>query len=409
MKNVLFILHEYHPNASAITNCLDSIIEEMAKNKINITIITRRINFETAKIFKDNNITVYRINDYINLFLNKVKETKGIKNVFYRILLKIVYIYKGKIKKDTEGYFNIKKTTTYINKIFKKNKYDTIISVSWPFKTHIIAKNIKLKYPNIVWIAYQFDPHAYNYTINGNIEFRIQEETENLKYADKIFLPENNYQENLKTDLKVLKEKYCPIEFALVKESNLNITSPCSKKIIFAYAGTFYENIRTPYNMFKFFEHIDFDYEINLYYITEINEKIFQEYKNIFKDKINLYKGKSKEECNSALAKANIIINIGNEITNQIPSKCYELISLGKPIVNFYSIENDTSKQIFSKYPLVLNISKDFDENDIKKFIDFCMSNKNKILSFQKATANYQKANEVAKKFIKEVNKCHGN
>ena len=81
MKNALFILHEYYPNNSAITNCLNSIIEEMIKQNIKVSVVTRRINFKYSKKEDINNVTVYRLNDYINLYLNKTKETYGLKKI----------------------------------------------------------------------------------------------------------------------------------------------------------------------------------------------------------------------------------------------------------------------------------------------------------------------------------------
>ena len=60
MKKVLFILHDYYPNASAITNCLNPIIEEMVKENIQIDVVTRRLDFKTSKVAIINGVNVYR-------------------------------------------------------------------------------------------------------------------------------------------------------------------------------------------------------------------------------------------------------------------------------------------------------------------------------------------------------------
>ena len=162
--------------------------------------------------------------------------------------------------------------------------------------------------------------------------------------------------------------------------------------------------------MLDFFKSINIPFKIIICYGGyELVDNILNEYKQFFKDNLILFKNKPKEECDKILNEANIIINIGNEIANQIPSKVFEYISLGKPIVNFFSIQNDTSKKVLKNYPLVLNIYKEYTIEDVKRFEFFCQKNRNIILPFNDATKNYKTANEIAKEFIKEVEKCNEN
>lgn len=408
MKNVLFIVHEYYPYGSAITNCLSPIIKEMKKRNINIYILTRRTHFHIKKYENIDNIEVYRIDDWFNIYNNNTINAKNKLILFLnRCLLKIVWIYKTKVIKNHEGFLNQNQAIKKGKKIVKKYNIDTIISCSYPFSMHKIAKEIKND--NIKWVAYQFDPHTFNHTLNSNLKNkRLKEEIETFSYADKIFLPPENYEENMKTELKVLKDKYYPIDFALIKNNIANKPKK-NNKIIFTFTGTFYENIRTPNDMLEFFKNIDVDYELHLYYIAEKTiDDVLLEYKKVFKDKLVLFNNKSKEECDEALKNSNIIINIGNRIANQTPSKVFEYISMGKPIINFYNIENDTSKKVLKNYPLVLNIKNDYTTEDIEKFNNFVLKNKDRVLTFEEIKEKYKTAEDIAKEFIREVNKCYG-
>lgn len=411
MKKVLFILHEYYPYGSAITNCIDPIIQEMKKKNIEVSIITRRTQRIIKKFEIIDNVRVYRINDYFTMNNSIIENSKSkIRTCYHRLIRKIIWNYKTTIKKDNDGYLNKERTIKLINKHLKKN-FDTIISCSYPFKTHRIAYEIKKENNKIVWVAYQFDPHSLNCTLDENkIEQRMNEEIKILSKADKIFLPMDNYEQNIKTELNVLQEKYYPIDFPLIKEKRNNNKSKKNKLIKFAFTGTLYDNIRLPYNMLDFFRNIEFDYELNLCYITstKISNKL-KDYKKVFGKKLILNENLSKEKCDEIIDSSNIIINIGNEISNQTPSKVFEYVSYGKPIINFYSIKEDTSKKVLEKYALKLNIYKDFTKEDIDKFNDFCNKNFNKILSFKEATKNYKTAEQVADEFIREVNKCEIN
>ena len=409
MKKVLFIVHEYYPYGSAITNCIEPIIKEMQKQNIDITILTRRTKFSLKKFEIIDGINVYRINDWFNLSLDKINSSNiKIEKYFYRFILRTIGFYRNRIKKDSIGFFNLKRGIRKGNKIIKNNKQDTIISCSYPFSTHKIAYDLKQK-NNINWVSYQFDPHTFNHTLNFNlINKRLHEEIKYFSKCDKIFLPKENFEENMKTKLCVLKDKYYPIDFALIKKIEYEDFSKNNEKIIFVFAGTFYENIRMPNNMLDFFKNINLNYELHLYYIAEKQiEDVLIDYQKILKDKLILHNNKSKKECDEALNNANIIINVGNNIANQTPSKVFELISLRKPIINFYSIKNDTSKKVLINYPLVYNIYQEYSKDVIKDFELFCKNNKYKKLSYEKIKENYKTSTEIAQEFINEVNKCN--
>lgn len=268
-----------------------------------------------------------------------------------------------------------------------------------------IAKNTKASF-----VSYQLDPF-YNNSVLGNQgkQKRLKTEINVLKHADKVFLPFENYDENMQCGLKVLKDKYYPIDFALIKEKTVAKPKP-SNKISFVFTGTFYKDIRTPYAMLDFFKNADFNFNIDLYYIADENiEARLLQYQKEFDGKLNLYRGKTKDECDKALENANIILNIGNKISNQTPSKVYEYISMGKPVINFHSIKNDTSKRALAKYPLVLNVFEEYTDNDVKDFKEFCIKNKDTVLTFDEVTQKYKTAFEIAKEFINEVEKCCAN
>ena len=68
--------------------------------------------------------------------------------------------------------------------------------------------------------------------------------------------------------------------------------------------------------------------------------------------------------------KADILVNIGNNSKLQAPSKLLELLSTGKPILNFYYYK-DSQYEMIEKYPLGLNVGRD-DECVVRKIQDFC-------------------------------------
>jgi hypothetical protein len=56
---------------------------------------------------------------------------------------------------------------------------------------------------------------------------------------------------------------------------------------------------------------------------------------------------------------ADLLVNIGNTTSYQLPSKVVEYASTGKPVLNIYKIHNDSSTQFFSSYGACLNVMDD--------------------------------------------------
>lgn len=394
MQKVLFITHEYFPVGSAITNCLKPIIDEMLKNNIEVNVLTRKYPLDLKEEEIIEGVKVHRVKDtYLELLNKRDKYRKNsLMHFIYRVYFH--FIYKQKQKSTEEGYYS-KKLMIKRGKELCEN-IDTIISCSYPFTSHKIAYEIKDKQK---WVIYQFDPYTYNYTLPKNRkDERLKIELEYLNKADAIFITEESYKENIKTELKALKNKYKVLPYGLIKKPDIDITSEKTKNITLTFAGTLYKDLREPFLMLDILLKLDLPLEIHIYYFAE--NDIIEGLKK-YNNKVYLHYRKTKQECDEALAKTNIVLNIGNAMLNQTPSKVFELISLGKPILNFYSHKNDTSKNMLKNYELVYNVNTS--NYKTKEISEFITKNKYKVKPFDKATKNYLKAEEVAAKFIKEV------
>lgn len=384
MKKVLIIIEKFYPQTTAITNCLESIFIEMKNQKIDIDVIT----YKQDKTLKNkeiiNGINIYRINDYYNIYKSACLK-KIILRIYRKLFLKHKFIKEGK-------------------KLLKLNNYDCVIACSYPFLMEEMASKIVEK-TCIPFISYQFDPYYNNKILDSkDKEKRLIKELNVLNNAKVVFLPKENYEENIKSELIKLKDKYYPIELALVKEWNKYDSVFSSKAINFVYTGTFYKNIREPNQMLDFFTKLDINFKLYIYCIADDDIKIIlNSYKEILKDRLIIKYNQNKELCNQALYSADFVINIGNVITNQIPSKIYELISLGKPIINFYTVKNDSSKEILKKYSLCIHLKRPFSNELIDSFKKFCTENKDKKYSFYDITKIYKSAADVSKEFIKKL------
>lgn len=421
MNKVLIIANEYYPNPSAITNVFVNIIKEMQNRKYEVSVLTKRQNIDMLEEETIDNVKIYRVEDWFYNLYNitdriKAYKASGIMKLanilslcLYKIARYVSYYYDFRILNNQDGYINRKEAIKKGLQLNNDNKYDIIISLSYPFIMHEIANKIIKKSKNKPkWITYQFDPNAMNNTLSKKLyNKRLNNEIKVLKNCDAIFLPEENYIQNINTKLNILKNKYNVFQYA-------NISKPAYEGLVqtddivkFVYTGTLYKDIREPQRVLDFFVKIEEDNKFKLkvlFYFKSVPEitDIVNSYKKKLGDCLQIVENADKDECDIISSNANILINIGNSVPNQTPSKVFENISLGKPIINFYSIENDTSKKQLEKYKMKLNINtnENYTENLLKIFYDFVDKYKFQQLSFDKATVGYELAENVAKKFV---------
>lgn len=81
---------------------------------------------------------------------------------------------------------------------------------------------------------------------------------------------------------------------------------------------------------------------------------------------------------------ADILVNIGNTVENQIPSKLLTYISFGKPIINIMKSSNCPTLEYMNRYPLSYNILETFDliEKEAKKLESFIYESNGKSIAF---------------------------
>ena len=139
-------------------------------------------------------------------------------------------------------------------------------------------------------------------------------------------------------------------------------------KIKIVYAGALNSVIRNPEYTLSVLSKVDI---ITLYLFQSGDcDSILRKYSS---NNIRINGLVKRDNYLSLISKeADILLNIGNNSDLQAPSKMLELLSTGKPIINFY-FKKDNQYRMIEKYPLGLNIGRN-EENAIDKVYSFCKS-----------------------------------
>jgi len=271
--------------------------------------------------------------------------------------------------------------------LYEMEKYGTVISVSDPFSSHLAGKQVKSNCPDTNWLVDIGDPFSFrldNPTNNHKLyrKYNYRKEGQMLALADCISvtteITRHRYTElfsgtgaKIKVIPPMMTESADAVERKRVLSENKNI------KLV--YVGTLYRTIRNPEHLLKLFKallstHGKMNAEIHFFGGYDDCREIFEPYQLLFADKLSLHGLVNRTKVFKAMSEADILVNIGNDNSYQLPSKLVEYAWLGKPIVNLYSIDNDSSKEFLKEYPAILNLDtrpNSSMEEQVRKLADF--------------------------------------
>lgn len=282
----------------------------------------------------------------------------------------------------------------YILNNFSLNLFDIVLTFSFPFVNHYIGLALKLKSKKIKWVTYDLDPYSFNKLLSNyylGFPLRFIREIIVFIYADKILLTHELFRSYVKSIFFLFRSKFTDIGIPMLKvkkQNNKNNVSHTRDKAYALYIGKFYSKFRNPNYMIRsLIEIMKTDYNLVLYIVGMNNSSYLDLYNSNVLKRVKFLPRVSRNVIARLIKNSLVLVNIGNSLTNQLPSKILEYIGYGKPIINFYSSKKDTSNFYLSNYPnsIQINQNQDFNENicKIESFLSKSRTNLLKTFSFK--------------------------
>lgn len=272
-----------------------------------------------------------------------------------------------------------------VKDIVRKKGVSKVICFSQPFET---GYALRTRIPPKKLVLYNVDPYALSQNIVGKMERtkRERREAKLFKKASHIFTTPLLFDEYEKTKLKKFKNKMTPLEFPCVFAPDIDTESSVKEKssINCVYSGriTPSRNNDSVVKVIGSALEIQPELEINLYGEMVEGESGIPRLCTDYPKTVRFWGRVTPRESLKTMCNCDILINIGNKVSNQLPSKVLTYISTGKPIVNFYWLENDTSIPYIDRYPLGINICVNSPEA-AQSFLAFCNEMKGKRVEFE--------------------------
>lgn len=413
LPKILIALYAYYPFANANTNVILPLIKELSKS-YEISIVSKNNNNTAPDFELLDGVCVYRYKTQ-NILLRTLHmvyymDIKKKRALWKNGIITIMHMVSSLLHK-----FDCFKHREYclLKKMLKKNEYEFVLSTceSYLSCVHILKLKKELKF-QIPWIAYFMDPNS-NYIGNAGFSMEhIMHEVDIYKYSDLILVTEEIYEENKSNIFTPYLYKTIPFRFGNIRFVENELVNPIfiTGKINCVYVGSLLdERIRSPRYLFKLINELDDRFVIHMV-CNRLSKSTIDLCNSIVSNnrKIRWYNTLPLQECMGIISNADILINLGNRSRNQLPSKIFDYISTGKPIVNLYSLHNDTSKHYLENYPNKLNIYENDDQlfENVQAFLEFTSKYSGKTISKDQLLDLYSEYDSevVTKETIKIIN-----
>lgn len=411
MKNIAILSTMYYPDMGAPSAVIDRYVQQL-ENHYHFWIITKTYKNESEFEKRDNvrYITSFRHKTILWCEQNIKNDTLSIPSKLILCSIKIYKLLATQFLNPTANNWENKAYYEQLVSLNKEHPLDCVISVSNTAFCQFAAMRFRKMNPKVKWLTFITDPFAGNYIYYRYKLFPALWKRKNLKSetsfylkADHNFMSEEMYR-FAKDDLHIPDKKLTCFKFVLNNKYSELVdhigTNTSSCRLV--YAGALYRDIRNPEYMLEVISHLE-NVCLDLYVNTGECEEILGRYT---KGNITRQGFAPKEKYDHMICcEYDILVNIGNISTLQSPSKTLDLLSTGKPLLNFYFVK-DKQYEMIEKYPLGLNI-KNGECNVYEKVERFCSEMKGKRMPFEKVLELYPENNidfqtELFKRKIEE-------
>lgn len=186
-----------------------------------------------------------------------------------------------------------------------------------------------------------------------------------------------------------LDQKIISVGFPLIEEHDISRQRRNDGRIHLLFCGWLYSDIRSPKYFLEILSRLDERFAVT--FMGRECEKLTERFHVQTKAELIALPQQPYEAALQAMADADILINIGNSVPVHMPSKTLEYINTGKPIVNFYKLEDCPTLYYTKRYPLCLNLSEEDPDLDAAaaRFQQFCEQNRGKTVDRAYLEAEY--------------------
>lgn len=354
MKHVVFLTGSYFPDHSAVSNCVEKVVDNL-KDNIKITVI--------SPVNKEQNNEYIRTNNYT------------LKNFYYFPSNK----FERRINRLLNKYsLDEKLIKCYIEELNNISEdIDLVVAASMPYETVKAALEYKSQTNKEVKVVpYLFDPYLNNENLHYSKVIKFIKKRWLNKFEEEILnnsfsvIAMHHLKKHIDKKKKTIFPKIEYVEHPLLSPdfSNLDVKLGLKNNINFVYCGSFYKKIRNPQFFLELSIKLTSKNEniVDIYSFGDCDEQILRYSKK--HSGIRHHGSVKSSVAAEKMKNADVLIALGNTTNSQSPSKIFEYMSYGKYILYICKNDNDRNLEVLSHYPKAIILKEDM--KNTKIYID---------------------------------------
>lgn len=367
--SVLVVMDRFDVAASANSLCVMNIIDECQRLNLGIDfyVLTsklglRRSRYSNASI---KSLTyVFNLVYYWYFWGHAFKSKYAVVNRLFQRFRRLVRAPLRLLFPEITDAFNSRALLKTAEMLITTHGITNLLTVSLPFSTQRIGSELKRRLPSLNWTVYELDPFVSNYTFDAATwSERLSEENAVYAGANQIISTPQIVAENkrrgfvLTYGAKVHTVPLPNLDLSKNLRTDLAATNRgLSQSVSLVYCGRFYPDIRNPREILDVLNKLS-DPSFIFHYYGEGCEEQFKGSQHGH-GQLQMHGHVSDDVCQSAMAAADVLVNVGNDVDNQLPSKVFAYLATGKPILSIMT-RTDPSRDLLESYPLAFILYKD--------------------------------------------------
>lgn len=179
----------------------------------------------------------------------------------------------------------------------------------------------------------------------------------------------------------------------LIKKDSINIV----------FSGLLSEHYRDARPIIRLLNQCDDAERINLIFFSRGEKDAIETEKKNFKGTIVYHDYIPLSELHSLYRHADYLLNVSHINANMVPSKIFEYMSYGKPIISTFISDGDSARKYINRYPEGICIELKKSEKDNVDVLNAFMKKKHKLVTFDFVREEFKE--NTPESFLREIEK----
>lgn len=375
--NCLFLTDAYYPKPSANGACVREIVMNLRKRGHRVFTISWDEDSQARENADDYTIKTW--------YILKMP-TKRMKNSVKRKLVTLCGAVSHNFS-PVSYWSYVRQYLEIAESIIKGSDIDCVICAQFPFEAVYAGYILKKRHPHLYFMTYDLD--FFSEASEGKLPLFVYKIRKKIyrKWYQRIYkLTERTlYMEPHKTNYERenyygFTEKFISIfpPLLLVQRSQIDTTERFSyhnaikshSSIKMLYSGVLLNNVRPPISCCRILTICNESIPLHCDFFSRGDfEGYLAEQEKQFPSVFHPMGYVSQDELNKHMRDADVLLSIGNAVSDMMPSKIFTYMNYRKPIIHFSQQENDMASDILTKYSYALVIPYNVSDLEAAKLI----------------------------------------